>query len=299
MQSLAGYASQEAWDADQKALFIFEEDEQHYAGSHIAPFIEVEEALKSLPDILPNAVVSQSYADMTSLTPPYPCSLPFPKAASLAYPNHRGDLVALILIEEDANRFASMFPYKWAGKTFDATIDQVYVWDNGVEGQVEIDTHGFLLTFFDTHFISDKEFFVSAGKYGFSLLGIGYDIGYPEKNELTVKMKKEVLQVMGEEVEADTDKVFSLQGMKTFMNIGQDERDEYSFRGSILSVKNETMMGLSIYLITIDALRNIDDETFELPVIVSHKAWKESEVPKVGDEIEGILWLQGRMLHIY
>ena len=35
------------------------------------------------------------------------------------------------------------------------------------------------------------------------------------------------------------------------------------------------------------------NDDVDLDVIVTHKVWEDREPPKVGEDIEGILWLQG------
>ncbi len=299
MQSLKGYTSQEAWSADQEALFVFEENTRHYIGSMWEPFGDVADYLKSLYNVLPDSVVTQSYEEITSLKPPHMCTLKFPQCTSLTYPGHQGDMIVLIRIEAEGNRFASMFPYKRLSRTFEGSIERVSVWESGVEGEVSISAHGFSLTFFNTHFMTDKNFFVSSGQYGFGLLGVAYRVGYPAQNELTVMMKKEILRAIDEEVKADAEKTFSLKGMKTFLNIDQVERFDYSFRGTILSIRQEVMLDQQVFVVMIDALCDLDEKIFELPLIITPLAWQESEPPKVGDEIDGNLWLQGRLVHVF
>lgn len=297
--SLSAYKTQAEWDEAQKEIFDFGDKKEHFLGSHWDAFGGIESYLRQLPDMLQNSVVAQSFSDMTSIQPPFKTSLISQAGVCLSHPRHKGDVLIVIALEKEANKFASMYPYKlFGGLSFESGINTVYVWDSGLEAQIDIDIGSISLCFFDTHFPLNKDFYIKGGKYRFNILGIAYKASYPKENEITVKMKKEVLRAIGEDVEEDTEKTISLVGMKKFIPIMEWDRDDFSFRGVIKLFKTIEIFEQEAYYVEIDAIRSADDESADIPMIITKLAWQEQEKPKVGDEIDGALWLQGSLVDI-
>ena len=76
------------------------------------------------------------------------------------------------------------------------------------------------------------------------------------------------------------------------------DRDDFSFRGVIKLFKTIEIFEQEAYYVEIDAIRSADDESADIPMIITKLAWQEQEKPKVGDEIDGALWLQGSLVDI-
>ena len=73
------------------------------------------------------------------------------------------------------------------------------------------------------------------------------------------------------------------------------DRDDYWFRGPVRSVKAfDDWLGQSGWRVRVCVMQ-MDTEDAELDVFVTSRSWSGDEPPQVGEDMEGALWLQGRL----
>jgi len=73
------------------------------------------------------------------------------------------------------------------------------------------------------------------------------------------------------------------------------DADDYQFRGPVKTVTSiDDVLGQRVWRVRITVMR-FEDEDADLDVFITERAWEDSEPPAVGQDIEGELWLQGRL----
>lgn len=75
---------------------------------------------------------------------------------------------------------------------------------------------------------------------------------------------------------------------------GRNARDDAQFQGVIDDISSFEYDGQMIYRLEMVVMRP-DDQSFRLPVFASERAL-DGYVPQLGEDVEGMLWLQGSLL---
>jgi hypothetical protein len=83
--------------------------------------------------------------------------------------------------------------------------------------------------------------------------------------------------------------------MSVFHRIPEWDVDDYGFRGPVLRVKPvREILGQEGWLVRVRVMR-FDGFDAELDILITRRVWLGSEAPAVGQDIEGQIWLQGRL----
>ena len=91
------------------------------------------------------------------------------------------------------------------------------------------------------------------------------------------------------------DAYIGLEGSSIFLPIMDWDRDDYQYRGPVRGVATfEDWMGQSGWKVRVGVMQ-FGAEGADLDVFVTERAWSGREPPCVGQDIEGSLWLQGRL----
>ena len=73
------------------------------------------------------------------------------------------------------------------------------------------------------------------------------------------------------------------------------DRDNYQFRGPVRDVAAfDGWLGQSGWKVRVGVMQ-FEDGSADLDVFITERAWASPEPPRVGQDIEGSLWLQGRL----
>ena len=93
--------------------------------------------------------------------------------------------------------------------------------------------------------------------------------------------------------------MLSLRGVAMFMQVDGWDADDYSFRGSVKSVREVQgeILGQEGWFVRVTVLR-FSDSDFDLDILITRRAWQGETPPVVGQDIEGRLWLQGYLWDI-
>lgn len=282
--------------------FDYEDNQQHFVGSHFDAFFEdmQEEVILQIPFLMEHSTVVEScYRAKEEMTD----DAKWQKGFILTSPSENldegiGMIVGAVDGEENLE-FISMFPHLNYGQKYELELLKVYVWSNGHEAQLEVDLGFSELTFYDIHYPLNRKYYFSGDKYTFQILGIAYGARYRVKKEINIEMKPELVEAM-ESISKETVRTISLVGMSSFIRIDRWDRDDYSFSGIIqkvqevdISISNEKGW-ICTTRVLVDGFD--DGAIYDMDILVTQKTWKEQEAPKAGDDIEGSVWMQGRLV---
>ncbi len=191
-------------------------------------------------------------------------------------------LSATVLVIND--KLASAYPIALEGYTWPITVDEVVPWANGIEGQITGTCHGARISFFDTRFYANRRKYKIRETYDFQLSAFAYVVG----------------RAADVEFDSDIGAKVSLKGAHAYMPADLDnptaDIDDYWFHSPLESeVGGAELAGrhLRVYPIIIA----IPDH-FEMRInlyAARHTLDLEMEHVAPGDDLEGFLWLQGRM----
>jgi hypothetical protein len=83
--------------------------------------------------------------------------------------------------------------------------------------------------------------------------------------------------------------------MAVFFDMPGCERDDYEFRGPVKSVKAAPeVLRQQGWIARVTVIR-CGERDADLDILITRRAWKGDEPPEAGQDIEGTLWLQGRL----
>lgn len=281
--------------------FVFEgEEAEHSLGSHWSPFFdEATDVLGSLPEILSKALVQVAYTDNHPLLRPIP--IDWPIGFNLVWPLRVNGLSTVLHVTKESNQIVSVYPFDCEGTQHQLILNKVHVWKSGLEAHIECDFGPTSIVFFDNLYVANRGWYESGKTYQFLLSGIAYHCRRAEDQVLQAWNPKqsERFRELAPEWAAklpDTDTMpVHTKGMAAFLPIEEWDRDDYSFRGPIKSVKEIEILNQKGWKVRVTVLSDIDNDgnDFNLNIVVTEKVWGDSPPPQVGEDMEGALWLQG------
>jgi hypothetical protein len=277
-------------------------DTPHYHGSHWKPFFdEARQILVRLPEILPQSLVMTGFADDR----PAPRDIPgdWRKARYLSWPLRERGILAVVAARQDGtSEVASLYPAVSIGTEVTLTLKRAIVWKGGVEAQIEASLGDASVCFFDTLYCMNRAWYQAGEKFQFILAGIAYSARPAPDEVIRVPdgawdrfIRKEAVR---DGLDHDDPSLYEIhtQGMAMFLPVAEWDRDEYQFRGTVKSVRETEMLSQPSWLVRTTVLRALaDNAEQDLDILVTRKVWGDQPPPKVGDDIEGAIWLQGHL----
>lgn len=272
------------------------ENQEHYCGSHWEPFYEnVDDLLDGLPGILGDARPFSAWGN----TYPGPHEIPeeWAKGVHLCWPNGKHGLIATLRTGERDTEVINLYPFVSVGTEVSIDIHKVFVWSSGVAAQIEGGWCQSLVTFFDISFLNNRAWYEAGKRYNFVLSGIAYKAGIPALNELPLIPDSALALWERSMAEPEDERKpgIRLDGAAIFASISEWDRDDYWFRGTVRKINPfEDLLGQSGWRVRATVMR-FDDENADLDIFITRRAWSSDKPPEVGQDIEGTLWLQGRL----
>ena len=271
-------------------------DRPHYSGSHWEPFYDsVDEVFRALPERIPKALPCTGFGD----TYPGPRKVPesWSSGITACWPNCRQGLIVTLRQSDGQVELLNVSPFSEMGQQVSLEIDTVHVWSSGAEAQVEATWGDMLPSFFDLNFLSSRSWYEAGRRLDFILAGIAFDARPAAVDEIPVGSYSPWASWPGAESGPETgaDLKIGLEGSSIFLPVAGWDRGDLSFRGTVRRVTPfGDWLGQSVWRVRVCVVQR-DGEDAELDVHVTGRAWAGSEPPKVGQDIEGTLWLQGRL----
>lgn len=184
----------------------------------------------------------------------------------------------------------------------DLLVDQVMPWASGVEGHVGVTMIEGRnpMWFYDPLFFRDKEDLTPGVTHTFVLSGLAMGMRKALLDEMTITQGPRYEMYAAAWLEENPGKTrLDVPPLKIDLKdkkIITPGRNfcEYEIRNSIMSVDKATLDKLDVYLLGMEF--GFDDrEPLRLMVYVPKHLLGDYE-PKVGDEVDAYLWLQGRVM---
>lgn len=287
------------------STFRFETEEaEHSMGSHWDPFYEqgAQKIVEKLPEVLNTSNIVTGFGSIKEPHLPLPES--WAKGYHLIWPQPDWGVISSIVVDDEAkeNRLCTLYPFWPDGSSHRLAINEVRVWESGVEAQISTDADGAEITFFDAHYLLNRSWYERGKEYEFVLTGIAYSARLAEDIEMPftpnpdqVEWEKMLARQRGEEP-PERPTTIRLGGSAFFFPITEWDVDDYSFRGPIKQVtpfKDFLEQDGWVLRTTVMRLSERDPEDFDLDILVTARAWDGDTPPEVGQDIEGSLWLQG------
>lgn len=272
------------------------EDRQHYCGSHWDPFYESpDEMLRSLPGLIPESMPYGGFGD----TYPGPRKVPesWCKGMYVCWPNARQGLMATLRVSVKQLELVSVSPYTEFGPQVGIEVERVHVWSSGAEAQVEGLWAGVPVSFFDLTFLSSRCWYESGRRADFILTGIAYNASPSSAEDLVLGRDSALAGWLqgGADADLGPELRIGMDGSIIFLPVDEWDRDDYSFRGPVRRVTAfSAWLGQAGWRARVCVMQ-LDNMDAELDVYLTGRAWTGTEPPQVGDDIEGTLWLQGRL----
>jgi hypothetical protein len=206
----------------------------------------------------------------------------------------------------EANMVCSLFPYCFHGIEQAVVLDRVHVWKNGLEARVEGHIGPASLTFYDIDFVNNRDWYAHGRVCAFVLTGLAYDAKLARRQTFSVTRPSDWCEGMawlsGEDriLPADSDEsteTYSTEGMCLLLPVDGWDVDDYTFQGPIKDLWGMSMLGQRAWRARVAVMGDGSSE-LNLDIVITDRAWSGSSPPKVGQSIEGRLWLQGRLWNV-
>lgn len=286
-----------------ESTFVYEApNAQHFLGSHWDAFFEDSKTiLENLPTIVQSA---EPWIGGVNQEAPRQLPDNWPFGFVRAWPNHRQGLMMVIRISEQ-NELESFYPFATDGGQHSLKIRRIKVWESGVEAQIEVEVGKTTISFFDIACAKHRLWYEAGKNYEFILMGIAYGAKMSDVMEIPVSFhpddiawQKTLVDKDGEPL-PEMSSMLSLRGVAMFMQVDGWDADDYSFRGSVKSVREVQgeILGQEGWFVRVTVLR-FSDSDFDLDILITRRAWQGETPPVVGQDIEGRLWLQGYLWDI-
>ncbi len=212
-----------------------------------------------------------------------------------------------ILVVSDSRKgsrfFYSSYPVLLDGLRCTVTLDHFEPWEHGIEAWMcgYVGAKSGLIWFFDTRYYAGSAIHRPGDRVEVSLAGLAYFLRpirvrsfEVQDGELWEMARQQRLEQGETEAEASRPVEIHLTGAAILLPFARGLCDEAEFQGVIDAIDMFEHDGQKIYRLEIVVMRP-DDEDFPLPVFVSERGL-DGYVPRLGDDVEGVLWLQGQIL---
>lgn len=221
----------------------------------------------------------------------------------IVHPNQHAGLSCVLHCDPKKmkNSVKAVFPFIDEGCKYPCTIQSVKLFDNKVEAQIEAfidDEQNLSMTFYDAHYLNNRAFYNGKDTFHFIIRGFAYciEINQPGKVQIT---DPEELQKLAGVVEGEVkEKVeLDLENMIAVYPREDMGADHYEIQSPVLEVNQypEKVNEQTVWQIRVMLGRNPDGSEIPLDVYITERSLEGAPLPKVGDNISAVVWLQGHL----
>jgi len=197
----------------------------------------------------------------------------------------------------------SGYPVALDGIVHRLIVRGVEPWEYGIEGWIHasVTSEEVSVSFFDTMFFAGSASLQPGDVVEYCLGGLAYRLGPIRMRSFSIgegalwAMTRQRRLEDGESPEqADRPVEVNLTGAAIFLPRAGEQCDEADFQGVIEAIDTLVHDGQKVYRLEMVLTRPGDDE-FRLPVFASERVLV-GYVPRLGDDVEGVMWVQGRQV---
>lgn len=202
---------------------------------------------------------------------------------------------------ETRNFLFSAYPFCADGCVNRIRFNEAVDWCNPIEGIV----HGTFndcahVSFFDVDYYKNGKGYEPGKEYDFAIAGIAYRLQKTVRNSIVVSegplIDMERKRRLAEDPNADVEKItsveLSLKDLRCLLP--QEQRDDAEFQTVVETVDYLDVEGIRLCRIRA-TLMIPDDKPFDAYIYASEAVLNDYR-PQKGDSIQGIIWLQGRLV---
>ena len=278
-----------------------DDDVRHARGSHWDPFF-AEPPFDHVQDVLDSQIIDAFSPNCLPSRESVDAGIEWPdKAFYFSWPSPTLGLRMIVQVDGDGTpELKTMFPHVGSGLPYPMTLGEVVVWPDGVEAQIEANLGGATVDFFDCRYGENRNRYREGAVLDFVLSAVAYDCGPVEEEAIEVPIKPGIWESM--RGEGEPSKEISLKGASILSPRDEWDRDDYDFHAPVRQVEKVEMLGQEAWLATATVVRALDiprsqaagsKEDFDLPILITAKAWRHDSPPEPGQDIAGTLWMQG------
>lgn len=279
---------------------------QHFMGSHWKPFFhDAADIADLLPQILREAMPQFGYGSVErNAQRGRPLPDDWPIGQHLVWPYRTEGLSLILHADGGTNRLVSVFPFTTNGVQQTVMLHEVHVWPGGLEAQVVASWGEAEIAFFDNQYLINRSLYEAGMEYDFILAGIAYTARPADELEWQVERHPDEVAWANRhlepgEVPHEASVTLKSTGMAVLLPAEKLDRDDYNFRAPVKSVEpfRQQWLGQQGWRVRATIMRSGDQDA-DLDIFITRKAWEGDQPPRVGQDIEGYLWLQGRLWQV-
>lgn len=280
---------------------VFDANQGH--GDHLDSIldgIEIQDFLKTLPDLIENAgVIGKTDGKIScTLGEEYPPEIEF---ALLGDVKNAGRVSVLLgcSINDERHELLSFYP-EYDGVEVEIKLTAIHEWSNGVEATLE----GVMLNgernvaFFDTRYCLNKNNYCVGGSYIFKLSAFVYhkaEILQDPIFKLEGNDAVDFLHKVGGKIEYESDGsvkpvVCDMGKMVAFLQTSTEYPHLAEFQSPVFGIEEKKMFNGNFYKFDI-VIANENDEKIIIPLIAKKSLFEET--PQTDDPLRGMAWIQG------
>lgn len=217
-----------------------------------------------------------------------------PDVTYLKYTEKEMGIDAILELNKERNtlEFVSGYPTQ-EGIDIEVEIEEVYIWDNGIEATIECSHDAWEFAFFATDYLRHQDMYKKGKLIRVNLSALGIIVEKPmESFSLEGQQAIDYYARIGEEPRRDEEEnvlpaIFDLSKMVAFLNTKREIPDIAEFQSPVSSLEEQTFLGIDFFKTQI-CVCNHDNTKVEMPLFFRKEMMPEL---KVGKPIRGCLWL--------
>ncbi|WP_319825102.1 hypothetical protein [Thalassovita sp.] len=227
-----------------------------------------------------------------------------PEGIVLAYPSAGAGLAMLIARKEPENELISVWPFLSWGTQIQAGVTQILLPPHRLLALIRVTLpDGPAICFQDQQYPASRGFYFEGAVHDFVMVGIAYHMKFSDNTAIRISPDSPnyaVLSQYGAALDGDGNLLIQTQGMAAFLEREDLAPNWYEFRGPVTQVRPYPggLLGQDLWLVRVTVSRYEEASTsFDLDVAITRRALGDRPLPAVGDDIEGLLFLQGSVWH--
>lgn len=216
---------------------------------------------------------------------------------------HAGEVGTRVLLGEGEGSMAMLtaFPFTPQGSVQPVEVSRVHRWRNCLEATVEANfPEAGMFGFFQVDHHLHPETLVPGATLEVVLSAFAYHLEPAEDQELLVTQEMTIRTLRGASEGVPPELVTDLgpivirtRGLTCMVPWKGGEPDDLEIRGPVEAIDLLEAWGEPLYRLQVRVHR--EEPEVVLPVYARARTFREGKVPRVGDEIQGVVWLQGRI----
>lgn len=283
-------------DSEFKKVMTEEETSDHCDQLEIF-YENAEEVFDSLRTLLPKCEDVQSYAGEHKEEAPS-LSADEPLGFLAVYPS-QNDGISIVMHcdpKTHKNKVKAVFPFIGEGCKYSCSIRNVSLYPNRLEAVISSfvdEEENLLLNFYDTHYMDNRVFYNSKDSFQFIIRGLAYCVEVNQASDPD-ELKKLAGMIdkdsVAENLEIDPNSMIAVYPRE---DMGADH---YEIQSPVQDIKKYgEVNGKEVWQIGVSLGTTPDGEDIPLDIYVTKESMNGTPLPKAGDNISAVVWLQGHL----